>query len=134
VIPIRRPASMAAKPTAPTAPPGLTTGMARLSWSKGQRDDINRPGAVPRVPGYAATIGPPGQLGGILGTPRVPGTSSGGAQRQRFLDWMKTGRRARAAGTGYDQLLQAVQGGGRPMGPGMQGYLSQLARTLMEGM
>jgi hypothetical protein len=125
---------MAAKPTAPTAPPGLTKGMARISWSKGERDDIAAPGPVPRVPGYAATIGPPGQLGGILPTPRVPGVGGRhSGQRERFLAWVKTGRKP-AAGTGYDQLLQAVQGGGRPQGPLVQGYISQLARTLLEGM
>jgi hypothetical protein len=134
MIPIRRPASMSPRPTAPTSPPGLTKGMARISWSKGERDDIDTPTAVPKVPGYAATIGPPGQLGGILPTPLVPGAGGRRGQRERFLAWVKTGRRQGAGGTSYDQLLQSVQGGGRPQGPLVQGYISQLARTLLEGM
>jgi hypothetical protein len=131
MIPIRRPQGI--KPTPVTPLPGLTKGMARLSWSKGERDDIQDPGRVPRVPGYAPTIGPPGQLGGILPTPRVPGPGARQGQRERFLAWVKTGRKGQA-GTSYDQLLQAVQGGGRPQGPLVQGYISQLARTLLEGM
>lgn len=124
---------MSAKPAPPTAPPGLTTGMARIAWSKGERDDINPPGPVQRVAGYPATVGPPGQLGGILPTPRVPGAQGGGDQRARFLAWMKSGAKPKA-GSPSAQLLQGVQGGGRPQGPLAQGYLSQLARTLMEGM
>jgi hypothetical protein len=124
---------IAVKPTAPTAPPGLTKGMARLSWTKGGRSDVQPIGAVPRVAGYAPTVGPPGALGGILATPRVPGVQGVGDQRARFLSWVKTGAK-RPAGTPYDQLLQSVQGGGRPMGPALQGYISQLARTLLEGM
>ena len=131
MIPIRRPQGIKPTPVTPLA--GLTKGMARISWSKGERDDIPsaaRP--VPQVPGYAATIGPPGQLGGILPTPQVPGVGGKRGQRQRFLDWAKTGKRS--PGGGYDLMLQAAQGGGRPMGPGVQGYVSQLARTLIEGM
>jgi hypothetical protein len=131
LIPIRSP--IAVKPTAPTAPPGLTKGMARMSWTKGGRDDARPPGQVPRVAGYAPTVGPPGQLGGILPTPRVPGAIGQGDQRARFLAWVKTGGK-RAAGTPYDQLLQSVQGGGRPLGPAYAGYINQLARTLLEGM
>lgn len=130
MIPIRRPQGV--RPTPPTAPPGLTKGMARIAWNKGGREDIQDAGPVPRVPGYAATLGPPGELGGILPTPLVPGIGGRSGQRQRFLAWAKTGKRK--AGGGYDQLLQAAQGGGRPMGPGVQGYVSQLARTLIEGM
>jgi hypothetical protein len=132
MIPIRRPQGI--KPTPVTPLPGLTKGMARLRWTKGERKDISpQAGAVPRVPGYAPTIGPPGQLGGILPTPRVPGIGGRGGQRERFLAWVKTGAK-RPAGTDYDQLLQAAQGGGRPMGPAYQGYISQLTRTLIEGM
>ena len=74
MIPIRQPNSGLRRPTAPTAPPGLTKGMARISWSKGERSDIPEAARqVPGVPGYPATVGPPGQLGGILPTPLVPG-------------------------------------------------------------
>ena len=133
MIPMRRPQGVS--PTPPTPLPGLTKGMARLSWSKGERDDIQDHPRVPRVPGYAATIGPPGQLGGILGTPPVPGAGGRGGQRQRFLDYVKSGKRpTKGQGTDYDQLLQAAQGGGKPMGPAYQGYVSQLVRTLIEGM
>jgi hypothetical protein len=131
MIPIRRPQGV--KPTPPTAPPGLTKGMARISWDKGGRTDIGGTRPVPRVAGYAATIGPPGQLGGILPTPQVPGVGGRQGQRERFLAWVKTGRK-KPAGTPYDQLLQSVQGGGKPQGPLVQGYISQLARTLLEGM
>jgi hypothetical protein len=124
---------IAVKPTPPTAPPGLTRGMARLSWTKGGRDDVGTIGMVNRVPSYPATVGPPGQLGGILPTPKVPSVQGIGDQRARFLAWVKTGAK-RPAGTPYDFLLQSVQGGGRPQGPLLQGYISQLARTLMEGM
>lgn len=124
---------IAVKPTAPTAPPGLTKGMARISWDQGGRRDITEPPMVPKVAGYPATVGPPGQLGGILPTPQVPGAAGGQDQRARFLAWMKTGAK-RPAGTPYDALLQSVQGGGRPLGPAYQGYISQLARALLEGM
>ena len=132
MIPVRDPRGV--EPTKPTPLPGLTKGMARISWSKGGRQDIGVPGQVPRVAPYAPTIGPPGQLGGILPTPRVPGVAGRGDQRARFLAWMRSGG-ARGAGPGgqYNQLLQTAQGGGRPLGPGVQGYLSQLARTLLEG-
>lgn len=133
MIPIRRPQGV--KPTPVTPLPGLTKGMARLSWSKGERDDIARAQPVPRVASYAPTIGPPGQLGGILPTPIVPGPGGRAGQRQRFLEYVKSGRRpTNPKGTGYDQLLQAAQGGGRPMGPAYQGYINQLTQTLIEGM
>jgi hypothetical protein len=120
------------EPTKPTSLPGLTKGMARISWSKGGRTDIGQAGAVPRVAPYARTIGPPGQMSGILQAPQVPGVYGRQGQRERFLAWMKTGKRA--PGGSYDQLLQSVQGGGKPLGPAYAGYLSQLARTLLEGM
>lgn len=125
------------KPAAPAAPPGLTRGMARLSWNKGGRQDIPAPGRVQRVAGYSSTIGPPGMASGIMPTPLVPGASSGAAQRERFLAYVKSSKgakRGKGRGTGYDQLLQSVQGGGTPQGPGVQGYISQLARTLLQGM
>lgn len=131
MIPIRDPRGV--EVTSPTPLPGLTKGMAKIATSKGGRDDIAQVGGVPRVARYAPTIGPPGQVGGILPTPRVPGPYARQGQRERFLAWVKTGRKQSGEGS-YDQLLQAIQGGGRPAGPLAQGYISQLARTLMEGM
>ena len=135
-IPIR---GGAVKPARPAAPPGLTRGMAKIATDSGGRQDIPDIMGVPNVAGYSRTIGAPGAAVGILPTPRVPGANSGASQRQRFLDYVKSskgasrGRRG-GRGTGYDQLLQSVQGGGKPQGPGVQGYISQLARTLLEGM
>ena len=131
MIPIRDPRGV--QVTQPTPLPGLTKGMAKIAVDKGGRTDIPTVGKVPRVAGYGATIGPPGQMGGILPTPRVPGVYGRQGQRERFLAWVKSGKRQVGSGS-YDQLLQAVQGGGRPMGPAYAGYINQLARTLMEGM
>jgi hypothetical protein len=135
MIPIRR--QQVVKPTPPTPLAGLTKGMARLSWSKGGREDnIDRPERMPRVPGYPQGVGPQGLGLGIQPTPPVPQAGGSGEQRKRFLEYVKSskGTRRGGTGTGYDQLLQSVQGGGTPLGPAYEGYISQLARTLMQGM
>jgi len=134
MIPMRRPQGV--KPTPVTPLPGLTKGMARLSWSKGERSDIAPKQRMHQVGGYPPGIGPAGVGIGIAQTPQAPQAGGSGDARERLLAYVKSGRKRDKGSrvTSYDQLLQAAQGGGRPQGPGVSGYVNQLMKTLLEGM
>jgi len=122
MIPIRGPIP---KPTAPTAPPGLTKGMAKIATDRGGRRDLRTSNPPDRVQGVGAWN--PYNQGQVPGVPQIGFVKD---QRARLVQFLKSQRKPQ----GIDALvLQALQGGGRPQGPAYKGYLTQLLRTLLGG-
>lgn len=123
-IPVRGPLP---KPAPPTPVPGLTKGLMRVANSFGQPP----PGAVPPVQRYPAAVGPLGQASGIQPVPAPQGAAPGLADsRLRLIQFLKSSRKPSPQ---VAQMLQQLQGGGRPQGPLYQGFQTELVRTLLRG-
>lgn len=124
-IPVRGPLP---KPAAPTPLPGLTKGLMRVALGSGD----SPPAAVPSVQRYPAAVGPLGPALGIASAPRAQGAQPGLADsRLRLVQFLKAGRGKRSPQV--QQQLQALQGGGRQLGPLFQGWQPELVRQLLAG-
>lgn len=122
-IPIRGPLP---KPAAPTPVPGLTKGLMRVANSFGPTP----PTAVPSVQRYPAAVGPLGPFG-IPSVPTAQGAGPGLTDnRLRLIQFLKSARKPSAQTA---QILQQLQGGGRPQGPLFQGFQPELVRQLLAG-
>jgi len=116
-----------AKPAQPTPVPGLTKGLMRVAISTG----FPSPQAVQSVPSYPYAIGPLGRTEGIQPVPQPQGAEPGqGGARGRLIQFL---RQSKQPSPQVTQMLQQLQGGGRPRGPLYQGWQAELVRTLLRG-
>lgn len=99
----------------------------RVSTDRGDEP----PAPVPSVQRYPSAVGPLGRAQGIPPVPYAQGANPGLADsRLRLIQFLKSARKPSAQSA---EILQRLQGGGKPQGPMYQGYLTELVRNLLQG-
>jgi hypothetical protein len=86
---------------------------------------------VPSVQRYPGSVGPQGTARSVPNAPQPQGASPGLADsRLRLIQFLKQSKKPSAQ---QQQMLQQLQGGGKPQGPLYQGWQPELVRSLLQG-